>query len=136
MFKAKVSLQLAVFPIVQTGSPGALVIQEKTERFHQMQMHTGACTQTSDVSGVGRDLRCYEYQMEMDHGIDTFMLEKLDCNLKPDHGIYHANLYSDQVVDDFDGLFVVPAIIQFGRKKDQAQGAGSGSLGIEIHGGG
>jgi hypothetical protein len=58
--------EIEPIPIIHTGTPGLLAINREAERPHQMKPCAGSYAEAGDISGILRNLRLNEDDME--HG--------------------------------------------------------------------
>ena len=62
--KVVVVMNVDVFPVVQPCAAQLLCVGGEPQRVHQMQRCAGGGAQPSDVAGVGRYLRIYQYYVQ------------------------------------------------------------------------
>jgi hypothetical protein len=61
------NLHRGILVIIKASAPHAGILKWKPERFDQVQLGAGICTQANDIAGVGRDFRLDQYNMK--HGV-------------------------------------------------------------------
>jgi hypothetical protein len=61
------NLHSSVLMIIKASATHAGILKWKPERFDQVQLGAGICTQANDIAGVGRDFGLDQYNMK--HGV-------------------------------------------------------------------
>ena len=62
--QVRVAAHIGKLVIIEAGTPHALVIPSKSQRFNQMQLVTRIGTQADDVAGVGRDFGLEQHYVQ------------------------------------------------------------------------
>jgi len=66
-FYGIMNYRIKMAPVVHSSSAHVLVVQRKSERFHQMQRRVGVHTKSADISAVLRDRRSDQNYIEFRH---------------------------------------------------------------------
>ena len=60
-FEAFMHLERNVWPVVEAGTPQALLVKAEAERLHQMKNAVGSGRRSGDIARIGRYFRFYQY---------------------------------------------------------------------------